>query len=219
MYFPDSLPVDMEKLNRFLGYGNTLPDPQNRVLITSAATEVAGVVRPRWAYAGVELEPRTERIKAPHLQGKDIEKHLAECKSAIYLALTLGAGIDRIIRTASAVDMQKATLLDAAASTLAEQYADYAETLLREDCTKKRGYLTGRFSPGYGDFPLNAQAGLLRVLDAERKIGLTTSNGILIPGKSITAVLGVAQHPVSGCRAGCETCDIAEICRYKRSSD
>ena len=47
-----------------------------------------------------------------------------------------------------------------------------------------------RFSPGYGDLPLELQGELLHLLDAPRKIGLCASaSHILTPRKSVTAIL------------------------------
>ena len=53
-------------------------------------------------------------------------------------------------------------------------------------------YLTDRFSPGYGDLPLAQQFELCRVLDVSRRIGVTLSDGgLMIPQKSVTAVMGI----------------------------
>ena len=49
-----------------------------------------------------------------------------------------------------------------------------------------------RFSPGYGDFALDAQASILASLDAERQLGIyLTDESLMIPTKSITAVAGI----------------------------
>ena len=78
-------------------------------------------------------------------------------------------------------------------------------------------FLTGRFSPGYGDYPIAVQNDLLRLLDAPRKIGLcATPTHLLTPRKSVTAVLGVAGHPVTGRRAGCANCALRERCAYRK---
>lgn len=150
------------------------------------------------------------------LPGRDIALHLAGCSHCLVLALTLGVAADAGIRAAEASDMGKAVLMDTAASTLAEQYADLATGQLQAELASERGkrYLTGRYSPGYGDLPLALQAPLLALANAQRAIGLTASaSHILLPRKSITALIGVAAQPVSGHLAGCRGCALWEKCR------
>ncbi len=58
-------------------------------------------------------------------------------------------------------------------------------------------YLTDRFSPGYGDMPLAQSGQICEVLNTGRSIGLTVSqSGILMPRKSVTAVLGISRTQV-----------------------
>ena len=52
-----------------------------------------------------------------------------------------------------------------------------------------------RYCPGYGDLPLKANADIARVLDAQKKIGLTvTAEGLLLPRKSIVGIVGVTKR-------------------------
>lgn len=77
--------------------------------------------------------------------------------------------------------------------------------------------MTDRFSPGYGDFSIGMQGEICRVLDTARKIGVTVNeSGILIPRKTITAVLGVSKHPQTKRTSGCAVCDLFETCSYRR---
>ena len=51
-----------------------------------------------------------------------------------------------------------------------------------------------RFSPGYGDLPIEVQKDFLPLLDAERRLGITLSESCLMaPSKSVTAIIGVAS--------------------------
>ena len=73
-----------------------------------------------------------------------------------------------------------------------------------------------RFSPGYGDFPLELQKDIFRVLDCSRKIGLTLNESLLMsPSKSVTAVIGLGpcagtDHPIR-----CGACGKTD-CIYRR---
>nr|MCR5785210.1 methionine synthase [Eubacterium sp.] len=78
-------------------------------------------------------------------------------------------------------------------------------------------YLTDRFSPGYGDLPLNTQNALCEALNTSRRIGLTvTKNHLLIPRKSVTAIMGISSVPVTLRKRGCETCSMFLDCDYRK---
>lgn len=59
---------------------------------------------------------------------------------------------------------------------------------------KEEKSLTMRYSPGYGDLDISANRDILNVLDAHRKIGVTVTNtGIMIPRKSVVALIGITN--------------------------
>ena len=88
---------------------------------------------------------------------------------------------------------------------------------LRREYQARGLYITGRYSPGYGDCPLALQSVFAAYLDTGRKIGLTVgSSGLLFPRKSVTAILGISQKPVTGYRAGCAHCVLQKTCQYRK---
>jgi hypothetical protein len=79
-------------------------------------------------------------------------------------------------------------------------------------------YFTDRFSPGYGDLPLSLQPALTSLLDTSRQIGLTlTDSLILLPRKSVTAVLGLAHKPQTKRFRGCAYCSMFASCAYRKA--
>ncbi len=75
-------------------------------------------------------------------------------------------------------------------------------------------YLSKRFSPGYGDLSLEIQKNLLAYLDAHRRIGIElTENYLMIPQKSVTAILGVHTRPFKDKYARCDACIRRENCK------
>ena len=73
---------------------------------------------------------------------------------------------------------------------------------------KKQGYApTWRFSPGYGNWPLEIQPELGKIIKTEQ-IGLqVTENYLLFPRKSVTAIIGLM--PGDQClttKRGCSSC-------------
>lgn len=80
--------------------------------------------------------------------------------------------------------------------------------------------MTFRFSPGYGDYPIEMQKEYLRILDAPRKIGLTTGDScLLVPSKSVTAVLGISDNPIERRKRGCAICSMKGKCRFRRNGN
>ena len=101
------------------------------------------------------------------------------------------------------------------AAAAIEQVCDEAERLIAERVSEP--YFTFRFSPGYGDYPLDTQKRLLRLLDAPRKIGLSLNDSLLLtPVKSVTAVIGLSDQPIPRGKRGCAICSLRETCAYRR---
>jgi cobalamin-dependent methionine synthase I len=106
---------------------------------------------------------------------------------------------------------------DALGSALAEQMADAAEAELRQWAAGQGRYLTGRYSPGYGDWPITVQPLVAAALDTARRAGLcVTDSNLMTPRKSVTALLGVSDHPVRGHLAGCGHCVLRTRCEYRK---
>ena len=130
--------------------------------------------------------------KAPFddiLLGNDIKKHLEGCHTAVMMCATIGSELTSLSYK-SDFDMARAVVLDSFASVAVEQVCQKVDEILAEKYSGK--YMTFRFSPGYGDYPIEMQKEYLRILDAPRKIGLTTGDScLLVPSKSVTAVLGI----------------------------
>lgn len=221
MEFGIELQVDKRAVLRALGYGNALPDEGTAHRLDKAVYKLEWAAKPRYTYRQFPLEAGAGvSVGGMLLPGANIEAHLAGCHSCIVVALTLGQGADAAIRMAEAVDMAEAVLMDTAASVLIEQYADILSESLMQQAVANGEYVTGRFSPGYGDLSVVIQPQLVRLVDAQRAIGLSaTESYILTPRKSITALVGVAKTPVQGQLAGCEDCMLQANCVRKNTSE
>ena len=140
---------------------------------------------------------------------------LAGCPSVILMAATLGSEVEKLIRKAQVVNMPDAVILDACASSAIESVCN--EVCAEIEKSVDPFYLTDRYSPGYGDFPLEQQAQIFRTLDVTRRIGVTlTDSGLMIPQKSVTAVVGVSPVPVAKRAGGCAQCNMFETCQYRK---
>lgn len=205
--------IDLAQAARYFGARGQVDLP-TQALLEKCAVPLLAAAAPRAVYLVAETAALTE---AGILQGGDVQAHLEGCPQAILLAVTLGAGVDAQIRRAGIGDIAAGVASDALGSALAEQAADAAEAVLRQRAAQQGKYLTGRFSPGYGDWPLSVQPKLAQALDTARRAGLcVTDNDLLTPRKSVTAVLGMSSHPVKGRLAGCGNCVLRQRCEYRK---
>lgn len=205
--------VDLRQAARYFGEPGE-PDAATLALLARVAPPVLAAAMPRAVWRRCDV---AELEASGFLQGQDVPAHLADCDEALLLAVTLGAGVDRQIRLSGIGDIAAGVAADALASALAEQSADQAEALLRQRITAEGRYLTCRYSPGYGDWPVTVQPQAAELLDAGRQIGLyVTDTALMTPRKSVTALLGVSHRPVTGHLAGCGHCALRDRCEYRK---
>lgn len=143
----------------------------------------------RYAYVKVpfKIEDGTCCFENIELNSHSLCKVLRESNEVILIAVTAGISIDKLIAKNEIMNPSAAFYLDAIASASIESYMDY---ISKEICHSLN--VTNRFSPGYADFPLEFQKYLLDRLSAKESIGIMLSSEcLMIPMKSITAVIGI----------------------------
>lgn len=151
----------------------------------------AGAYVTRELQCRVNAESGVTRFLNEEIQSADLARYISGCNWLILFAATLGTAAATHYRAVSAVSVADALIFDACASAFIEHRCDAACAEL----AKRHHGLTGRFSPGYGDFSLSFQPVLLNLLQAGKRIGLTvTDSYMLIPEKSVTAVIGIKQN-------------------------
>lgn len=217
-----SLPLDRinrEEALRYMGFRDGRAPCGFEKLVDSTEKELLRTAKPRFIWKIFPLchdENGTLSAGGIKLSGNDINAHLEGCGEVVFMAATLSAHADMLIAKAQAKSMTDALIADALASAGIEQICNKAELAIAEELGDGR-YMTWRFSPGYGDFPLLLQENILTVLDAQRKTGLTvTDSSVLIPTKSVTAVIGISDSPVSQQRRGCAVCTMRDRCQFRR---
>ena len=213
--------IDKEKIYRYLGYNpNTnILTPNIKKMVDDGIKEILEKTTKKYLFSPilpVNID-KTTYISDLELKGEDIKAHLKGCSHGVLFCATLGGFVDNLIRKNETINMTKAVILEAICNVLIEDIADEAENEFRNKLKEEKLYLTERYSPGYGDLPLSLQKDILLYTDAGRKIGLTvTDSGIMIPKKSITAILGVANIPVKGKLASCKNCILKDKCVYRK---
>lgn len=152
------------------------------------------------------------------LRGKGIAHHLEGAVGAVILACTLGFASERELRRHTALSATDGLMYGAAASSLIEQTAEAASAAIAEFAAEQGLYAGLRYSPGYGDLPLDLQPQLLNALDAGKKLGLSvTPANLLVPTKSITAILGLyTTPPRTEYTSPCNGCIVFDDCPFRQ---
>ncbi|MGN0046870.1 MAG: vitamin B12 dependent methionine synthase [Eggerthellaceae bacterium] len=232
-----SVSVNHAEALRYLGHNgqDLTPDLQKRLTSNAEACQTAAKPAACWATFAIDteasrwlganekhpvvvLQPGPLGQKPPDLEGASINQHLRGATHVVLMAVTLGLRSEAGLVQLNASSPTDALLYSASGSSLVEEAADAAEALIREQAAQAGLYENWRFSPGYGDLPLSAQPTFLACLDATRSLGITaTDTNLLIPTKSVTAVLGLFDHePPDNPPNPCDDCLIRHNCPFKK---
>ena len=129
-------------------------------------------------------------------RSQKLAENLANAGSVVVFAVTAGAEImEEAIRGMSENESLRGAVFDAVGSEAVELATDELESHLRAEFARRGMVLNERrFSPGYGDWQLAAQQDFFRMLPLE-SMGLSLSKELIImPPKTVTAVIGVRSR-------------------------
>jgi cobalamin-dependent methionine synthase I len=144
-------------------------------------------------------------------------KNLQGCDRIAVFGATVGLGVDRLIARYSRTSPARALMFQAIGAERIEALCDAFCFALNEEVEGEGKTIRPRFSPGYGDLPLELQLDIFRVLDCPRKIGLTLNDSLLMsPTKSVTAVVGIGDGLAGHDKSGCSKCKKVD-CLYRRN--
>ena len=242
-----SVKVNRQEALRYLGFHGSAPDSTVERQLDNAVSTLDKISEPSYIYreteteiisaaeaaketgssrlpanptASGETEDRAVRLKGTSviLTGHSAVTMLSECSRCIMMAVTIGRQVDAAIRRAQVTDMSGAVILDSCASSAVESICDQLQNDLEREYMERGLYLTDRFSPGYGDLPIDLQPVICRALSAEKTIGLTITGGMLMmPTKSVTAFIGISDRPQPKRLTGCANCSMKKYCRYRKA--
>ncbi|WP_304426398.1 vitamin B12 dependent methionine synthase [uncultured Adlercreutzia sp.] len=206
--------VDREEALSFLGHAGQSLGADLGARLGRAAALCEGELAPRGVY---RVLPASEALAL--LPGRDIAAHLEGCTEVALMAVTLGVESEMVLRREAALSATDGLLVDACASSLVEQAAGALNEAIEAEAAARGLDATWRFSPGYGDLPLSCQPAFLAACGADRALGLTATEAyLLVPSKSITAVVGLrprAGISAPAAKSPCFTCPICDTCALR----
>lgn len=215
------LKIEKSEVLRYLGHRGQPLDEITGKTLDECIEKMSDTVRPRFIYKVFDIEIQTDGVSVCGtgitLHGESIRRHLCDCKRCALMAATLGIEADNLISSYERQSMERAVILDACASDCVEKVCDAAEREIKA-AAQSGGFNTRfRFSAGYGDLPIEHQSEIIAVLGASKQIGLTvTADSILIPRKSVTAIIGFSKTKTAPRGGKCESCERRKDCEFRR---
>ncbi len=220
--------LDRKEVLRYLGYRGQEVTPELDARLDAAIASCLAIGRARASIAVYDVAGREElpdgtpqvtlADTALTLVGTSMQRHMRGARKVGVLAVTIGMGVERELKRLSLTDHLGQVLFDAAATTMVERAADAAEATLVGMAAREGLYTNFRFSPGYGDMPMQTQHVLLDALDA-RRLGITLSPTLLMtPTKSVTAVVGMFDAPQPSTHASCADCFCRAFCNLRAAT-
>lgn len=208
---------------RYLGYkGSEIPKNTER-LIEGCILETLGMVRPSYTYRRFPVTESESGILVGDtgvcLTGEAVRKHLAGCQEVYLFCGTVGNFVDKNIRLKMVMEPSAGVVLDSCGSVAVEQVMEAAEQEIEQEAAAEGKHITWRFSPGYGDLPLELQRDFVELLDTHRKLGVGVSESFLLtPTKSVTALVGVLEagsgQAGDSANSKCDRCTNRERCNF-----
>ena len=178
--------VSVQEVARYLRMGGSVPDGALAARIEELVANATRVLRPARIWQRLPVT----RIPLP---GTTLLRHLEGCSEAYLACGTLGPGLDALQRRVSVKSGADALIVQAIGAAMIERQMDAVEDEIRAELAPGESLLS-RYSPGYGDFQLEAQRPILTLLDTPRKIGVSLTDSLLmVPSKSVSAVIGVRR--------------------------
>lgn len=124
-------------------------------------------------------------------ESQSLSHLLRESDTIAIMGASIGAALPEAAHAAMAAgDVMRSVVFDATGSEMAEALAHAAWMHVRRDLARRAGALTRRFSPGYGDVPLELHRDIFAALSLN-DWGITlTDRWMFVPEKTTVSLSG-----------------------------
>ena len=190
------IPFDEMEILRYAMLPSFAPAPEELPLQECLkAAKGAAQCRAVWRRYSLKADGEGLDLGFARTDSKDLKRHLEGCGEILLFACTAGAEMDRRIARAKLQSAAKGLLMHAIGAQQVEGGCDRLCLRLAELFPDRQ--LTDRYSPGYGDLPLEMQRDVMKALDCGRTLGITLSESLLMtPSKSVTAIIGMKENSI-----------------------
>ncbi|MDO8722663.1 MAG: hypothetical protein Q7J31_10635 [Syntrophales bacterium] len=130
-------------------------------------------------------------------ESRQLSALLNDCCEVVLIGSTTGNGIMEAMEEDTAhQNLTRRVVLDAVASETVDASLDWIIAYFNQELRREnKALMQRRYSAGYGDFSLENQKTIHRLLELDRIGVKITASCILLPEKSVTAIAGVKRLP------------------------
>ena len=207
----DEIEIKPEDVELYLGYYGAKADPETKKLICECTGEFLESAQFKACYAVVDVTSDGKNVDLGfmNVKSKSLAKNLCGCEKAYVFAATTGVKSQRLINANAVLSPLKGTVTDCVGSAAIEAFCDKINSSFGDT-----EYLRPRFSPGYGDMPLETQKEITEFLQTKSKLALGLTESLMMsPSKSVTAIIGISKEKNKCTGPGCMICN-RQNCPY-----
>lgn len=196
IYNPSLKPLNLSEIKRYSGLDQYATFPSH--LLNQACTEAYILAQPQATWQIYDYDASNATIMGSQtltLEASKIINYLSGSIQIAVMALTIGPELEeKVSEYFTRDEYTSGLLLDAAGTAAVEVAADQVCLFIKNQAAQK-GYLTlPRFSPGYGQWDITVQPLILDLAHAHEINLIATNSCMLMPRKSITAVIGLTAN-------------------------
>ena len=202
IFNPQLQALSASEVQRYAGLRELNDFPSTAISAAIREGHLLAAAKASWEiYPYDEQKGVIESNPSLKLEGTSILRHLAGSSKIAVLCVTIGPELEKTSSDYfSAASYTHALLLDAVGTTAVEAAADQLNLFICREAAQKGYSCTTRFSPGYGDWQVTTQNEILRLAKAANVGIMSTESCMLLPRKSVTAVIGFKakkknEHP------------------------
>lgn len=209
-------PIRRSEILRYAGAKEA--SPELSALLEDALEEARKVLTYKVCWQEFPVSHTESELDLGFVKTKSaiLKNHLCHCTHAVVFGATVGLDLDRLIARYGRVSPARALMLQAIGAERIEALCNLFQEEIRQDAAARQLHAVSRFSPGYGDLPLELQRDIFLTLNCSSKIGLSLNKSLLMtPSKSVTAIIGIGTCHSCKEESGCQNCSKTD-CIHRR---
>ncbi len=218
-----SLQVDTNKLHTYLSYMNASTDDLDNQFIGDTIKLAENRTRALSKYLCLDCETTPQGMieckgTSLFLPPANLDNQAISVDRCVIFACTIGMDYERLLNQSSISSPLQTMILDACGSALVESLADIVEAEISDKALKEGLYAGQRRSPGYAGLDFGLTSSILKVLQADTTLGITTTtSGFMLPRKSITAIIYLfsSKEEARSLRYSCDNCTQYSRCKLR----
>ena len=207
------LVLDPAEISALLGYPNG-KNPPTKILVTltELRTRAIELFQPMCQYTILQVQSIDHRsqivtLAGDHVfHGEGIAEALRYSTHAAIFLVTLGHPIVEEIERLNRVDVIRGFFLDVLSSVAVENLAEQVHLEIARSIFDGGWYVGHRYSPGFCDWDLTQQRVLFSLLKSSLLSVQLTDHSMMIPRKSVSAIVGIGQKREEMAISPCGNC-------------